>query len=712
MPPPMPPRLHPFLRLQIGNRLALAFLVLLSLTLGIAWLAEASMGDLARHYERLTSEQDEISALADDARRTSDEATRKLLVLISLPREARIEAYSQIDVSNVKVDRALANLDARYLDDGRGDAVRTVSTRLRTYRDTYLATADLIEAGDMPAARAMLGLQTENALDQLSDALNDLIRLQRLATTRRAEELHARIHTDRSVIWVLSAVALLLGGLLAICITRSIVQPLRRTEAVAHRLAAGDYRPRVPVTSDDEVGRVSAMMNTLANAVREREQSLLRMAHTDRLTGLAQRARFIDEADSLLDFWRERNERAVLMCMDVDRLKSVNAVLGFDAGDAVLRSAAARLSGLFAEDGGLGRLGGGTFVVLVPLDDGEEPQAVTHRLRETVEHKVNWEGHSLDLSVSVGMALFPTHAGDAESLLRRAEQAMFEGKRQRQPHMLYSPTVEAVRQSQLSLLSDLQEAIASGQLRQFLQPKVSSLDGSLVGAEALVRWEHPERGWLPPGDFIPFAESTGRIRHVTQWMLEQAVARLADWQCRDIDLKLAVNVSTLDLQDDRLPDRVAALLRQHEVPPERLQLELTETGLLADGQDPIRVLEALRAIGVGLSIDDFGTGQSSLAYLQRLPVNELKIDRSFVDGVDADPRRQALLRSIVDMGHSLGLEVTAEGVETEAELAILRQSKCDLVQGYLIARPMAPAAFEAWRMAMAAPIDARLVAVR
>ena len=457
------------------------------------------------------------------------------------------------------------------------------------------------------------------------------------------------------------------------------------------------------MTSDNEVGRLAAVMNTLA--VGEREQRLLRMAHTDRLTGLAQRERFVAESAALLSACRDRQRLAVLMCMDVDRLKSVNAILGFDAGDAVLQNAAARLAAGFSHGAKIGRLGGGTFVVLVPLDAATDAPLLAQRMQDAMEHKVSWQGHALDLSVSVGMALFPEHADTAETLLRRAEQAMFEGKRQRQQHMLYDPSLESSRQSHLSLLSDLHQAIGGGQLRQFLQPKVSPLDGRLLGAEALVRWQHPERGWLPPSEFIPFAESTGRIRQMTQWMLEQAVNTLAQWQARGIDMTLAVNVSTLDLQDSGLPERVAALLRGRHVPARWLQLGLTETGLLASGPDPIRVLRALREIGVGLAIDDFGTGHSSLAYLQRLPVNELKIDRSFVGGVDGDPQRQALLRSIVDIGHSLGLEVTAEGVETEAELAVLRRAKCDLVQGYLIARPMAAEAFEAWRAALAKPIE-------
>lgn len=707
MPSPFPL----FLRLRIGNRLALAFLVLLSLTLGIAWLAEQRMGNVAARYERLASEQYEVSERVDAARHAADAGARKLLVLISVPRDARVQAYAQIDASNIEVDRALAELDARYLDDGRGEAVRTVLWRLQNYRESYLATADLIEADDLKAARAMLGSQTEETLNLLSEALDELTRRQRATTTRQSTGLRERINTDRQIIWTLCGVALLLGAILALGIAGSIIRPLRRAEAVGHLLAAGDYRQRVPVTSQDEVGRVSAVMNTLADAVGEREQLLLRMAHTDRLTGLAQRVRFTAESGGRLAIWGGHRRRGVLLCMDVDRLKSVNAILGFDAGDAVLQNAVSRLSTLFDHDACIGRLGGGTFVVLAPLNRGDEASILAQQLQDAVEHKVSWQGHVLDLSVSVGMALFPEHADDAESLLRRAEQAMFEGKRQRQPQMLYNPSLEASRQSHLSLLSDLQEAIDGGQLRQFLQPKVSPRDGRLLGAEALVRWHHPERGWLPPGEFIPFAESTGRIRQVTQWMLEQAVATLADWHARGIDLTLAVNVSTLDLQDSGLPDRVATLLRRHRVPAQRLQLELTETGLMASGPDPIRVLHALREIGVGLAIDDFGTGQSSLAYLQRLPVNELKIDRSFVDGVDSDPRRQALLRSIIDIGHSLGLEVTAEGVETEAELAILRRAQCDLVQGYLIARPMAAEAFEAWRGALAEPIPARLMAV-
>jgi diguanylate cyclase (GGDEF)-like protein len=438
----------------------------------------------------------------------------------------------------------------------------------------------------------------------------------------------------------------------------------------------------------------------MAAAVGERETELRRLANVDLLTGLPQRARFIADGDRLLANLPEREQLAVLICIDVDRLKAVNGVLGFDAGDALLRGAAAKLATLFEGVAAYGRLAGGTFAALAPVLRLEHGTALAAQLRAEVEHKLSWQGQSLDLSVSLGVAHWPEHAADTETLLRRAEQAMFEAKRLRQAVAVYNPSAEAARALHLSLLSDLATAIQQDQLRQFLQPKRCLKTGRITGAEALVRWQHPQRGWLPPGDFIPFAERSGRIRQITDWMLARAVRTLADWEAAGREpLCIAVNISTLDIQDQTLPARLAALLAEYRVDPGQLQLEVTETGLMSSGTDPIAVLNALKTWGVKLAIDDFGTGQSSLAYLQHLPVDELKIDRSFVQDVDRDPRRQALLKSIVGVGQGLGLTVTAEGVENEAELACIEACGCDLIQGYLLARPMDLPDFEAWRPA-------------
>ena len=430
-------------------------------------------------------------------------------------------------------------------------------------------------------------------------------------------------------------------------------------------------------------------------AIDERQSRLLEQAGTDPLTGLAARSKFAVAVEQWL--CQREHTSGVLLCLDVDRLKAVNNVLGFEAGDSLLLGLARQLEQLQRTEGAIcGRLAGGTFVVLLPLAHPAGWQHAASRLHLSLNGKHEWQGQALDLAVSMGAALCPEHGRSAEVLMQRAEQAMFEAKRRRTDVALYDPDLEADRLSHLSLLSELETAITQGQLRQFLQPKLSLKDDRIAGAEALVRWQHPERGWLPPSEFVPFAESTGRIRQITQWMLERAITTLAQWRAEGRELSIAVNISTLDLQDGSLPTRIEALLRQAKVPAHLLQLELTETGLMASTQDPIHVMHSLRSLGVRLAIDDFGTGQSSLSYLQRLPVHELKIDRSFVDGVDQDLKRQELLGSIIMLGHGLGLQVTAEGVENLAELDVLRRLGCDQAQGYLLAKPMDAPLFEAW----------------
>lgn len=690
-------RFFRFKNFKIGPRLRWAFAIVLGMLMLLAALTVNRLNEFSVAFTQLVTDQNETHEIVADVGANAEDAARKLLVLLSAERDQRMLAYTEIDVANRHLDGAMALLDQRLPVGERRQALFNLQQRLQRYRLQYNATTALIEADQAQAAREMLSAETEESLTLLMEAIRKVASVEHLASIQQAGVLRAHIVRDSRTVLLLCIGALSLGILLAAAVTRSIIRPLMRAQIGAVRIAEGQYEHRIEVDGRDEVAQVSRAMNTMAEAIGDRERQLVRMAHTDMLTGLPERDRFITEGNVLLAALPQDHPIAVQLCLDVDRLKTVNSVLGFDAGDAVLMGAAGKLTSLFGGRACFGRLAGGTFAVLVPLRTAAEAHDAALQIQEAVEHKLSWQGQTLDLSVSVGMSLFPLHAADTEVLLRRAEQAMFEAKRQRQPTALYSPTLEASRQLHLSLLSDLQDAIGGGQLRQFLQPKVSAASGELLGAEALVRWLHPTRGWLAPGDFVPFAEDTGRIRQLTRWMLERAVATLSKWQSRGVALPISVNVSTLDLQDESLPTRIAKLLADAGIPARLLQLELTETGLMASGSDPIKLLHSLHQLGVGLSIDDFGTGQSSLAYLQRLPVDELKIDRSFVDGVNTDPRRQELLASIITLGHSLGLTVTAEGVENEAELAILRQAHCDLVQGYLLAKPMDLTSFERWR---------------
>jgi EAL domain-containing protein (putative c-di-GMP-specific phosphodiesterase class I) len=284
-------------------------------------------------------------------------------------------------------------------------------------------------------------------------------------------------------------------------------------------------------------------------------------------------------------------------------------------------------------------------------------------------------------------------------LLRNAEVAQLAAKRRTRSWVWYEEAQEATRLEQLGLLSDLRLAAREHQLQMWLQPKVVAANGQLVGAEALVRWQHPVRGWVSPGDFLPFAERTGAITTVTAWMLEQALQRLVRWQAEGHGTTLSVNVSTRDLQDSGFVPALREALQRHGVRPAQLVLEVTESGLMDDPQGAVATLHALRDLGLGLSIDDFGTGYSSLAYLQTLPVHELKIDRAFVDRIDQRPPNRLLVQAVVQLGHGLGLEVTAEGVETTAEIQVLQSLGVDVLQGYVHGKPMPVAEFERWRAA-------------
>jgi diguanylate cyclase (GGDEF)-like protein len=688
------------LRTRIGTRLRLTYVTLLGLSLALAAVGLNRLEHLSKALDEVVREmvasQQRVQVIGTNA----EVAARKLLVLIGAPRDGRVEAYTAIDAANKRLDDAVAGLHDGTPKPELQAALADIETRLKIYRTHYAATVDLIEADDFLAARRMLGGDTEAALSQLMSALQAFNDAEQHAIEARSEALTQLAQRDRAIVLGGGAVSLLLGFALAAVVTRSIVTPLARTTSGAKRIAAGHYDHRVETCEVDEVGRLGASLNQLAQAVGEREAARVAAAETETLTQLARRPRFLREAQALLGSLNRAGQLAVLVCMDVDRLKPINALLGFEAGDALLKALAARLVTAAGPGAVLGRLSGGAIVALLPIDDEAALPTRTAVLQTEIEHQLDWHGQAFDVSVTQGVALYPADGAGpqgVELLLRRAEQAMYEAKRQKLRCVRYDPTWETARQTHLSLLSDLRLAVEQDQLRQVLQPKVDTQTGELRGAEALVRWQHPTRGFISPAEFIPFAENTGRIRDVTRWMLRRALANQAGWPRDGRPGYLAVNISTLDLADDELPRWLAVQLQEHGVEPARLQLEVTESGLMAAGTGPVQVLERLRELGLRLAIDDFGTGQSSLAYLQKLPVDELKIDRSFVDRVDQDARRQYLLSAIVDLGHSLGLKVTAEGVETVQELAVLQRAGADILQGYLVCRPLDEAAFHAWQ---------------
>ncbi len=672
-------------RLRTSHRLLAAIgvlMVLLTANAGLGWLqtrhAAAAVEGLAHDdFQRIEL----VAAVSEHA----NDVARTLIVLANAERAKRIFAYTKIDAAGRELDRAMQALALRIEGGANNPAHRTLAVALLHYRIAYQETADTIESEDREAAQASIVATSERELTALISAVKLLDAEERKATGLRIQALQRKLGHNQTLMLAAGGAALLLAAALGWWVATRVAAPMHDAARVARRFAQGDFAARMQQGGSGDLAEIGDAFVQLADEVNQREQALRQMIDIDPLTGLSQRQRFLDDHSAAVAQAAQSGSRALLMCLDIERLKSINALLGFDAGDAVLIAAAARLRGLAEAPGSVARLGGGTFVALYHLAAGESALQRGSAFRREFEHRLNWQSHTLDVAAATGLALCPDHAETLPELLRRAEQALFEAKRQRGTLAIYSPSVEAARLGHLSMLSDLQHAIDTDQLVPFLQPKLHLATGRVIGAEALVRWRHPERGWVPPGEFIPFAEQSGRIGSITWHMLTRCIELLAT---KLPGLHLAVNISTQDLRDNGFARRVGELLASHGVDAHRLVLEVTETGLLDSGAQPVSELQALRELGIGLAIDDFGTGQSSLAYLQKLPVAELKVDRSFVTGVHGDTRRAGLLRSIVRLGHSLGLTVTAEGLENAGELDCVRASGCDVVQGYHLGRPM------------------------
>ncbi len=416
----------------------------------------------------------------------------------------------------------------------------------------------------------------------------------------------------------------------------------------------------------------------------------------DPLTGLPNRQWLLERTWTALDDAERIGARSALMLIDMDRFRSVNDTLGHLAGDRLLLQIADRLRLALPRGAEAARLGGDEFAVLLPVADSTtSAQRVARQLVGALGSPLDLDGLTLVLEASAGLAVFPDHALDAEGLLRRADVAMYQAKRDRTGVEVYESKRDSNTPDRLGLLGDLRRALDAGDVELHYQPKVR-FDGEVAGLEALVRWVHPERGKVPPDEFIAIAESSGLMPHLTEYVLESALAQVARWRSQGLNVPVAVNVSPRDVHTPGFAGAVAARLARHGVPAGALQLEITEHVLLEDPQRAADTLAGLTGHGVKMSLDDFGTGYSSLVHLRRLPVSELKIDRSFVARLAVDTEDAEIVRCTVDLAHSLGLLVVAEGVEDDETWERLRDLGCDAVQGWLVAAAMPPSETTAW----------------
>ena len=485
----------------------------------------------------------------------------------------------------------------------------------------------------------------------ISDQVAELVALQKIQTTAAVSDAEVSYQTARSLMLSLGALASLMVVIVATLVSRKMAKQ-------AHDLE--------------------------------------HQAFYDELTKLPNRALFLDRLTHVIAHSHREHISFAILLLDLDRFKEVNDTLGHDVGDELLKEVSNRLNSALRESDTVARLGGDEFVVLLEkLDFGHVP-GVAKKVLKALERPFELAGQQVDVSASFGIAYFPDHGNDSVTLMQKADVAMYAAKRNHSEYEIYSGTQEQTTRTDLTFKSELLKAINTDELRLFFQPKINLNTGKINSVEALVRWQHPQRGFMPPDLFIPMAEQTGLINQLTFWVLKHALIQCAELNKLGLEITVAVNLSARSLRDLRLPGEIARMLAQAQISPSLLVLEITEGAVMSHPVEALEVLNVLDRMGVILSIDDFGTGYSSLSYLSKLPVDEIKIDKSFVLAMLQDKHAAVIVRSTIDLGHNLGKKVVAEGVETSEMWDQLLDWGCDTAQGYYMSKPLPAAQLAQW----------------
>jgi diguanylate cyclase (GGDEF)-like protein len=484
------------------------------------------------------------------------------------------------------------------------------------------------------------------------------------------------------------------GLLVSWLVARGVSRPLEALASAARRIAGGDYRDAPDVRRRDEIGELAKAFRTMGDAVRERELRIRHQAMHDGVTGLPNRAAAEEAIDQ--DLATAQGQQGALLIVGVTRLPDIIKTIGHALADRLMRDAGARV-GQAAGTHYVARATDTQFAVWLRGADRVEAISVAFRVMDALGQPYQEADIDMDMGPAVGIALAPSHGERAAALLRRAEVAEFAAVGSTRGVDVYDPKADPHRPERLSLMSELRAAIDSDALELYYQPKRRLLDGHSDGAEALVRWPRPGRGMVSPEQFVAIAEETGNIGRLTRWVLARGIAQAAELARAGEPMRISINLSARDIGDMELPDRVAHLLRTHRLPASSLTLEVTESAVIGEPEAALQVLRRLADMGIDMAIDDFGVGQTSFAYLRRLPVKELKIDKMFVQHLATDETDRVIVRSLVELGHRLGYRVTAEGVEDEATIAFLGGVGCDHAQGFHVDRPMTFAALVARR---------------
>lgn len=488
-------------------------------------------------------------------------------------------------------------------------------------------------------------------------------------------------------------VIILITFLLSFRFSISIARPLKNLVNIAHKIQAGNY---VEIAHDARVSEVNTLSFALSNmqsAIQQREKDNHQLAFYSVLTGLPNRNHFIQTMNERIEHNREK---FAVILMDIDRFKEVNDTLGHEYGDQVLQAIAKRLKDNLVEGAYVAYLDGDEFAMLLPYQGTIEIKCLVAPVIKTFDQFFDISNIQLDVAASMGIAMYPEDSSKADGLMKFADIALYVCKEKHNNYELYNSKFNTHSVLRLNLMSELRSSLENGHLQLHYQPQINIATSQVKSLECLVRWQHPEHGFIYPDDFIPLAEQTGNIRYLTKWAIEEALKQHNKLKASGYHILMAVNISAIDLTDSNLIEFVKMVLEKHNVFANMLMLEVTESAIMSDPEKAITVLTKLKSMGVQLSIDDFGTGYSSMEQLKRTPVNELKIDKSFVLELTSNNEDAIIVKSITDLAHNLGLSVVAEGVENIESLEILRDIGVETAQGYYISKAIHTDDFLPW----------------
>lgn len=599
---------------------------------------------------------------------------------------ARVMMGFQVDTAFAAELRELTHLDLTLLATQEGVADIWISTLMPAEREQLR-----VAVGGM-SGDAIRVLGSEQYLNQnLVLAVGDGFEVRALLHKSLSQAQLAFAPLDQKILLIaLAALTASLAG--ALLLARTVSQPVQQLAGVAERVRQGDYEAELDLQRSDELGQLATAFKAMQQGIAERERQLAHNALHDPLTGLPNRTLALERLGSAITAQRS----TALLYLGIGNFRAVNESLGPEGGDLALQQMSRRLQATLRPGDSVARIIGDEFLLLLENTDSDSAVGIADKVQQLLLKPLRVGSHDVTLDFRIGIASYPVDGNAPEDLLRRAAIAMQDAAGLASHLQVYQRGRDDAQQRQIRLIRDLRHAASKGELLLHYQPKLDIAAGLVRQAEALLRWQHPALGMVSPGEFIPLAERTGSIQLLTAWVIEEVIRQLREWTGRGLRVQVSLNISTEDLLDPQLPARVRQLLDTYQVPAQQLIFEITESGVMLNPEVALQVLHGLRECGVSLSVDDFGTGYSSLAQLKRMPVQELKIDQSFIRDLDDACEDAVIVRSTIEMSHSLGLKVVAEGVEFERSLQLLGRWQCDIAQGYLISRPLAAKAFETW----------------